>query len=136
MTKTISLAMLLFALFVSLTHALQGCNNDLNYNDGLSIPTKVTGLFSHFISAQRAASIANMASNVVHNFTAHPGLSPTLGGSIGNIVLTENLLGFLSTAGINGVKTELTLNATLMQRGTNFVKSVDEYVIFKAITFI
>ena len=114
--------MLLFNVLVGVANALKGCQNDYNYNDGISIPTKDT-------AAARSAAIATVAAGVVHNFTSHPGLSTTIGGPIGNNLMLQDLQTFLTNAGPNAAKAKAVLDATLTKLGTNPVKTIDEYVL-------
>jgi hypothetical protein len=113
--------MLVFSLLAGVAYALKGCQNDDNYNDGISIPRKAT-------AAERSAAIATVAAGVVHNYTAHPGLSPTLGGPLGNNLLLLDLQNFFATASPNAAQARGILDATLAKVGVDYVKTVDEYV--------
>jgi hypothetical protein len=90
------------------------------YADGISISNTV------FVET-RANSIENMASTVSHNFSAHPGLSPVVGGSQGQTILQNNNNTFFASIAAHGAYVTVTAQATQDRVGPNFVKTIDDY---------
>jgi hypothetical protein len=96
---------------------LESCEK--SYNDGISISTTV-------LDQTRANAISTIASGVSHDFSAHPGLSPVLGGTLGKLILQNNINTFAATAGINNIYVNLMLDATALILGPNYIKTIDE----------